>query len=80
MSSQAFSQLITLNLQYNGNKTMKQCPDVHCVESVHFWVGLSSRKWVYLGQSQPKTEETYTKKSSYIFSKNLALNKLLILS
>ena len=28
MSSQSFSQLITINLQYNGIKITKQCSDV----------------------------------------------------
>ena len=34
MSSQSFSQLITVNLQYNGIKITKQCSDVNCVKSV----------------------------------------------
>ena len=34
MSSQSFSQLITVNLQYNDIKITKQCSDVNCVKSV----------------------------------------------
>ena len=34
MSSQSFSQFITLNLQDNGIKITKQCSDVNCVKSV----------------------------------------------
>ena len=34
MSSQSFSQLITVNLQYNGIKITKQCSDVNCVKSI----------------------------------------------
>ena len=34
MSSQSFSQLITVNLKYNGIKRTKQCSDVNCVKSV----------------------------------------------
>ena len=31
MSSQSFSQLITVNLQYNGIKITKQCSDINCL-------------------------------------------------
>ena len=34
MSSQSFSQLVTVNLQYNGIKITKQCSNVNCVKSV----------------------------------------------
>ena len=34
MSSQSFSQLITVNLQYNGIEITKQCSDVNCVKSI----------------------------------------------
>ena len=34
MSSQSFSQLITVNLQCNGIKIKKQCSDVNCLKSV----------------------------------------------
>ena len=41
MSSQSFSQLITVNLQYNGIKITKQCSDVNCVKSIRIqgWSG-----------------------------------------
>ena len=41
MSSQSFSHLITVNLQYNGIKITKQCFDVNCVKSVYVpgWSG-----------------------------------------
>ena len=41
MFSQSFSQLITVNLQYNGIKTTKQCSEVNCVKSVRIqgWSG-----------------------------------------
>ena len=35
MSSQLFSQFITVNLQYNGIKITKQCSEVNCVKSLH---------------------------------------------
>ena len=34
MSSQSFSQLIPVNLQYNGIKITNQCSDVNCVKSI----------------------------------------------
>ena len=34
MSSQSFSQLITVTLHYNRIKITKQCSDVNCVKSV----------------------------------------------
>ena len=34
MSSQSFSQLLTVNLQYSGIKIMMQCSDVNCMKSV----------------------------------------------
>ena len=34
MSTQSFSQLITVNLLYNDIKITKQCSDVNCVKSV----------------------------------------------
>ena len=36
MSSQSFSQLIIVNLQYNGIKITKQCSDVNCVKTEFF--------------------------------------------
>ena len=41
MSSQSFSQLITVNLLYNDIKITKQCSDVNCVKSVRIrgWSG-----------------------------------------
>ena len=41
MSSQSFSQLITINLQYNGIEITKQCFDVNCVKSIRIrdWSG-----------------------------------------
>ena len=37
MSSQSFSQLITVNIQYNGIKITKQCSDVNYVKSIRIW-------------------------------------------
>ena len=37
MFSQSLSQLITVNLQYNGIKLKKQSSDVNCVKSVCIW-------------------------------------------
>ena len=34
MSSQSFSQLITVNLEYSGIKITKQCSDINCVKSI----------------------------------------------
>ena len=34
MSSQSFSQLKTLNLQYNGIKITRRCSDVNCLKGV----------------------------------------------
>ena len=34
MSSQSFSQLITVNVQYSGIKTTKQCSDVNCLKNI----------------------------------------------
>ena len=41
MSSQSFSQLITVNLHYNGIKITMQCSDVNCVKSIRIrgWSG-----------------------------------------
>ena len=41
MSSQSFSKLITVNLQYNSIKITKQCSDVNCVKSIRIrgWSG-----------------------------------------
>ena len=41
MSSQSFSQLIAVNLHYNGIKITKQYSDVNCVKSVYIrgWPG-----------------------------------------
>ena len=38
MSSQSFSQLIAVNLKYNGIKIPKQCSDVNCVKVFAFGI------------------------------------------
>ena len=41
LSSQSFSQFITVNLQYNGIKIAKQCSDANCVKIIRIrgWCG-----------------------------------------
>ena len=61
MSSQSFSQLLTVNLQYSGIKIMKQCSDVNCVKHVPIrgWSGpYYTTFWVNTGTYSPNGHTT----------------------
>ena len=42
MSPQSFSQLITVNLQYNSIEVKRQCSEVNCVKSIHITINYPS--------------------------------------
>ena len=60
MSSQSLSQLITVNLQYNGIKITKQCSDVSCIWTEYGDIQSKSpysrRMWRNTGQTNPECE------------------------
>ena len=74
MSSQSLSQLITVNLQHNGIKIMKQCSDISCVKSIRIlgWSGSHyATFWVNAGtyseslHNQSKCGKKFLPEKSY---------------